>query len=282
MERMVLESEECKQFWDETLRDCTPLVLPRWPSLVQTNGARMHHKPFQITGETLDGLKRLAKLAAVPMKDVLLSAHVKVMSLVSGQTDVLTGLSANNTRPEDVDGDEIRGLFINTLPLRMKLAEGTWVDLARETFEAERRMLPYRLYPLAVLQKKWGRQRLLETSFNYVHFHSVKTLFESGNVEIVGPGNGVELSSFTLQVNFSLNPMLSMLKMVLSCDGTQLYDEQVTAIADCYIKTLHAMAHHPHSSHAAFQPLEMAAETETSGVFVDLPQAVEFEDNFLF
>jgi len=81
----------------------------------------------------------------VPLKSVLLSAHLKVLSLCAGRGDVVTGLIANG-RPEEQDGEKILGIFLNTLPLRLRLSGGTWSDLARRAFEAEREMLPYRRF----------------------------------------------------------------------------------------------------------------------------------------
>ena len=110
-------------------------------------------------------LTRIARRAAVPFKSVLLAIHVKAMALVSGQDDVLTSMVSNG-RPEVPDGEQIRGLFLNDVPFRLQLGPGTWCDLARQAFETEREILPFRRYPLAEILKPFGRTRLIETEFN--------------------------------------------------------------------------------------------------------------------
>ena len=89
-----------------------------------------------ITAELTRDLQRLARATSVPLKSVLLAAHLRVLGLLGGTTDVLTGLVANG-RPEERDGERVLGLFLNTLPFRLTLGGGTWSDLIRATFDAE-------------------------------------------------------------------------------------------------------------------------------------------------
>jgi non-ribosomal peptide synthetase component F len=46
---------------------------------------------------------------------------MKVLSSLSGQSDVLTALVYNG-RPETKDGERTLGLFVNTLPFRLRLS----------------------------------------------------------------------------------------------------------------------------------------------------------------
>jgi len=91
----------------------------------------------------------------VPTKSVLLAAHATVVGLLTGREEIVTGLVANG-RPETADGDEIRGLFLNTLPVRLALAGRTWDQRASDAFAAEQRMLPFRRYPMAALRRSRG------------------------------------------------------------------------------------------------------------------------------
>src|SRR5205814_948472 len=117
-----------------------------------------------------DGLLGLARAAAVPLKSVLLAAHLQVVSFLAGRRDVLTGLILNG-RPEDVDGDRVIGTFNNTVPLRLELPEGTWQDLVGEAFRAEAELLPFRRYPFAQLKRDYGDRMQIDTAFNFTDFH---------------------------------------------------------------------------------------------------------------
>ena len=140
------------------LSDSTFSKLPRWPASyrLDNNQPRLI-KEVPLAREVSDRLRQLAQSAGVPLKSVLLAAHLRVMSLLSGQSDVVTGLVTNG-RPEEMDGERALGLFLNTLPFRLKLSGGNWVDLVKSTFEAEQELLAFRRYPMAQIQKDLNGQ----------------------------------------------------------------------------------------------------------------------------
>ncbi|HEX7314775.1 MAG TPA: amino acid adenylation domain-containing protein [Pyrinomonadaceae bacterium] len=248
LERMAVESEQCRKFWAEKLEDCNPIRLPRWPSAErERERASFRVLPVNVPTEVSEGLKRLARAAAVPIKSVLLAAHLKVLGVVSGQQDILTGLVCNG-RPEAVGADVVRGLFLNMLPLRVRLAGGSWKELAQQTFDAERELYPYRRYPLAELQRSHGRQQLFEAAFNYVHFHVVGALLGSSNVEVL-EFKKVEEGESRLAVNFHTHLYTNQVGLNLTYDPRELCAEQVENIAEYYVRTLTAMAADPHARH---------------------------------
>src|SRR6185369_17452167 len=73
-ERAVLESEEARQFWTTMLSDSTQTRLPR---LSEAGPMRMTSRHLDISPEVFDGLKGLARTAGVPLKSVLLAAHLR-------------------------------------------------------------------------------------------------------------------------------------------------------------------------------------------------------------
>jgi amino acid adenylation domain-containing protein len=250
LERLALESVENRNFWERQLSDCQPTKISRWPSSYKSATiSRIRRQRIRIPAGVFEGLQNLAHKAAVPLKSVLLAAHLKVMSLISGQTDVLTGL-ATNGRPEKIDGEQVRGLFLNTVPFRFKLSPGAWLGLAQSAFEAERELLPFRRYPLAALQE--NRELLFETLFNYIHFHVLEDILGSGRVEAADAMSyASEETNFTIDASFSLSPVASQLTLTLDCDATQLCDEQIEAICRYYRNALGGMAADPSARHDA-------------------------------
>ena len=262
LERKTLESTEAKSYWDEKLQDATPLELPRSHGLSLNPGERRFtQQSFRLAADVTEGLKRLARLAAVPLKNVLLAAHFKALSVICGQQDIVTGMSYHG-RPEGRDGDQVRGLFVNTVPFRLKLGSDNWIELVQQTFEAERELMPFKRYPLATMQKTWGRKALLETSFNFVHFHSVKNLFESGKLQMASGDLGLESTSFTLDVAFILRPITFELNLVLGHDHLAFSDEQMEAIRETFMRTLSEMAADPLAQHNDAMPLTPNANVD--------------------
>jgi amino acid adenylation domain-containing protein len=250
LERQALASEECRDYWGAKLADATVLKVPRWPAAGRpAPSTRFRRKVVAVNSELSDAVKSVARAANVPLKTVLLAAHFKVLSLISGQTDVMSGLVSNG-RAEEHDGALVRGLFLNSIPLRIGVGGGTWLDLIRQTFEAEWEMLPFRRYPLFELQRRHGGQPLFETQFNFVHFHALDGVLHSGDVQVLGlDTKSVEEVDYALDAAFSLDPVARLLRLSLKYDAQELGDAQLDAIADYYRRTLEAIAREPEARH---------------------------------
>jgi amino acid adenylation domain-containing protein len=244
-EREASASEGARQYWVGRLGGVTPSSLPRWPAELLAPGepeARMLQ--VEIPAKVSDALKELALMAGAPVKSVLLAAHLRALSFITGRDDVLTGLVSHG-RPETSDGESVLGLFLNTLPLSQRMSGGTWVELVQETFRAERELLPFRRYPMARLQRELGNDApLFEVAFNFVHFHVYNRLHEAGGVEVLG-ARGFEETNFTLTANFHLDLSTSRVRLDLNYDASVLPDRQVEAIGRCYAAVLEAMTSHP-------------------------------------
>ena len=260
LEQKTVASEEAQQYWTQKLNDLTVLRLPRWSTAYdakhpepldvkpEENEWRGHNLEVPLSAELSAKLKELAQKAGVPLKSVLLAAHLKVLSVQGNQSDVLTGLISNG-RLEEVDGERVLGLFLNTLPFRLSLNGGSWLALAQETFKAEQELLPYRRYPYAELQRKFGGEPLFEAAFNFINLHVYDSLLqESQMVEIIG-GRFFEKSNFTLTANFRLHPVSSQVELTLEYDQHELSFAQIKTIGGYYARTLQAMVNQPNGQY---------------------------------
>ena len=134
------ESEEHRSFWTIRISDSEFVPLPDLTSPSQKKKEpRTIIRSVPVSRETSDGLKQLSQTLGVPIKNVLLAGHMKAMAVATGSRDVVSGLVANG-RLEVEDGDQVRGLFLNTVPFRLMISEGTWNDLITRTFSAENRV----------------------------------------------------------------------------------------------------------------------------------------------
>jgi amino acid adenylation domain-containing protein len=270
LEREALASKECADYWEQTLEDCKITQLPRWNNEAESsangngNGtatidsaARVRFHPIEIDRDVSDRLKDLARSTAAPLKSALLASHLKVMSLLTGETDVLTGV-ASNGRLEEAGGERVVGLFLNTLPFRLKLPEGTWAELVKATFENEWALLPYRRYPMAAVQNKRG-QKLYETAFNFIHFHVVESVLRTGDVAVLAAKTS-EGTSWVLQAHFSLGIGTRQVELQLEYDSEFISEEQIASIAGHYANVLKAMALAPNENHHERQFLLPAEE----------------------
>lgn len=250
LEREALQSDQCRSYWTTTLAGAAASRLARRPfttTVVDVPEVMRIEVPISI--EVSDGLKRLAQSIEVSLKSVLMAAHMKVLSLVTGQSDVLTGILING-RPEKADGERILGAFLNTVPLRMQLAGGTWADLAQRAFEAENELLPFRRYPIQELQRVHGAEQLFDTVFNYTHFHVADRLRGVDGLEVLSV-DGTEQTYYALTAQFNMDHLSSRIELALDYRTIELGEEQAREIADYYSRVLAAMSAKPSARHEA-------------------------------
>ncbi|NEO33287.1 MAG: amino acid adenylation domain-containing protein [Symploca sp. SIO3C6] len=244
LERSTLKSTECQEYWQKKLQGHVTTKLPRWSSTrARTGNPQIGVLNVPISHQLSNGLKKLARLAEVPVKHVLLAAHLRVMSLLSSETDILTGLESNG-RLEEKDAEQTLGIHLNTVPLRLQPRGGTWVELVQQVFEAERELLAFRRYPYAELKKLNSNQHLFETVFNYTHFHVFKSLQSLKNTEILG-AQGFGETHFALRVEFNRDPISERIQLDLECDLTDIDNAQLEAIGNYFSETLTAMSTQP-------------------------------------
>lgn len=259
LEREALISDVMRQYWIQKLADITCIRLPRWVISSQSNALpEVRERPVPFSQKLSDGLKNIAKALDVPLKSVLLAAHLSVLSVISGQRDILTGLVSNG-RLETTDGEQALGLFLNTLPYRQQMSRGSWKELVRKTFENEQELLPYRRYPLARIQQEQGGAALFEILFNFIHFHVYRNLQELRGLHILEE-TSIEHTDLTLSAEFSLDASSSRIGLSLRYDPTQLCDEQIQAMACYYSNALTALVTNPD---ADYTTTSLLADHET-------------------
>ncbi|MFE6827816.1 condensation domain-containing protein, partial [Streptomyces sp. NPDC057690] len=170
-EQRLRDSREARTFWRDLLTGVEPLSVP------EPDRGRGQDDPatlLMLPVELAAGARRVADELGVPVKSVYLAAHLWALGTWRGVTDVVSGLCGNG-RPETEGADLLLGLFLNVLPVRIGVGAGTWADLVRAVFDAERRHLPFRAYPLARIQRDFGRPPFA-VMFNYTDFHASDVL----------------------------------------------------------------------------------------------------------
>ncbi|HEV7672584.1 MAG TPA: non-ribosomal peptide synthase/polyketide synthase [Thermoanaerobaculia bacterium] len=246
LELEAIRSEPSLAYWRELLSDSPRFLVG---AEVHSEGAEdsadeelFKHVEVAFSAEESSALVRSARRFKVPLKSVMLAAHVKALSLLARSEEVVTGLVVNG-RPETAGGSEIFGLFLNTVPFRMRVgAEATWADLVVQAFEAERRMLPHRRVPMSVIQEDYGKPALYEVMFNYVNFHSVRSVLEREDFTFVGESRSAAPSHYPLAVDFNLDPVTGDLLLILESGTRKVSLRQLEAVGRLYRQVLASLA----------------------------------------
>jgi amino acid adenylation domain-containing protein len=251
LERQALRSEETRGFWTRQLADLSLERLPRWPGRARPPRSEEEHKPtIEVRGALMERLEEVGARAQASLKSVLLAAHVKVLSLMSGTAEVVTGLTSHG-RPEGAGGDQVRGLFLNTVPLRVRLGSERWLDLIQGVFQSEMEIYPHRRYPLAALQRLHGGQAIFEAIFTYLHFHSVRQVVRPGGLGLGEGHSDLSVTHFPLAATFTRDPLGDpSFTLTLEHNDPDLSLAQILVMQGTYRRVLEAIAEDPLTRHA--------------------------------
>ena len=244
LERKAIDSEASRRYWIERVTDLTvsPVVRPLGP---KEEGGRhgVGSHPVEITEQLSNELQSVARQIGVPLKSVVLAAHLRVLGLLSGTGDVVTGLVMNG-RPESSDSRNVLGLFLNTVPFRLNIRPESWRELIRRVFETELNLLAHRRFPLLEVKRLSGSRKLYDAGFNFTHFHVYKALLHSGKIAVVDV-SAFEQSDFSLIANFSVDPGDGRLSLSLNFSLEEFTPQHVARIGDFYLRALHSIAEAP-------------------------------------
>src|SRR6185436_7539901 len=254
-ERWTLRSEESRRFWAEMVGGGAGAPPPgREEPLGEAGLSEVRRIFIDVPSGVLDGLQRVARQVGVPIKSVLLAAHVRALAFLSGETEVTTGLLTNGRLEED-GGERVVGLFLNTVPLRLRLAGGSWLELVRRVFAAELSLLPHRRFPLAEIQRMAGGRPLFDTVFNFIHFHVYEGLRGLQGLGVMAVED-FEEANFPFAAVFSLAGTEGPLQLRFEV-RTEVLDTD--RIAGAYERALAALAAGPE---APFETAALLAEEE--------------------
>ena len=123
-----------QDFWRGVLTTGGFTAIPRW-AVAPRAGIGELEEP--IPNDLAAALHRLAETLVIPMSTVLLAAHAKVLSGLSGEMNVVTGyVTAPGAQP---------------VPCPLSSGTGSWRGLLLNTHRSESELLLHRDFPIGVL-----------------------------------------------------------------------------------------------------------------------------------
>ena len=140
-------------YWRRALRGFT---APSTPALSRATPTRPHESlsatvaPVELGREASAALRAFAGAERLTLNALVLGAWAVLLGRYSGRDDVLFGVTAAGRPAGLADAERTAGLFINTLPLRLRLAHDTptraWL---REVQARQLELLQYQTTPLS-------------------------------------------------------------------------------------------------------------------------------------
>jgi amino acid adenylation domain-containing protein len=220
--------QKAAAFWQQTLGGFT---APTQPGILSpsVNGGRYEHDystvELILSAELTAALTELARRQRLTLNTLVQGAWALLLSRYSGEDEVTFGVTVAG-RPVSLAGfEKMVGLFINTLPLRVRLPEETtllkWLRQLQE-HQIKLREFEYSSLPELQKQSGAGRQLLFESLLVFENYPIDRALQENGGSLRIGNVEILEKTNYPLNLLVRPGPSELSLQMVYDpgrCDG---------------------------------------------------------------
>ena len=180
--RSVSEAEH-EAYFRRQLGDITEPTAPFDRFNVQGSGERVAEADFRLSEALAEGIKAAARRQGVTAAVLFHVAWAQVLAQCTGHTDVVFGTVLSGRLHSSAGADRALGLFINTLPIRVALAEGSVEQITGDLYRRLSELLSHEQASLALAQRCSGvaaAMPLFTTLLNYRHSRKIDTPDENG------------------------------------------------------------------------------------------------------
>ncbi len=234
-ERAALGDRAAGAYFEELLAEAPPQALG------SRNGKEpgIHKRVVPVPQPVQRRLEETARACGFPVKSLLLAAHAAVVGALAGTDDVVTGIVING-RPERAGTEDVRGLYLNTLPIRLQTRGITFRELVAAAFAHEGELWRHRLYPGAAATRWAGPYA---SDFVYTRFRPLASV-SGGGVELLGNARELAHVDIPLAASFDHHPgePSEHLALLLECARARFSEVEVDAISGLYQTMLAALA----------------------------------------
>ncbi|UZK53900.1 condensation domain-containing protein [Streptomyces drozdowiczii] len=165
------DADKARAAWAEALADLSPPALLAGPAAAPEDGGALDRARVLLTADATAALARRAREAGVTLNTVVQAAWALVVARTTGSRDVVFGAVVSG-RPHDLPGVEsMVGLFVNTLPVRVRLRDGESVDdLLVRLQDEQSRLAAHQHARLADVQRASGTRELFDSVLAFENF----------------------------------------------------------------------------------------------------------------
>ena len=258
--------EKAAAFWQQTLAGFTaPTQLGILSPSV--NGHRYAHdysiEESILSTELTAALTDLARRQRLTLNTLVQGAWALLLSRYSGEAEVTFGVTVAG-RPASLAGfEKMVGLFINTLPLRVRVLEDTeLLNWLRQLQEQQIRLREFEYSSLPEVQKQsgTGRQLLFESLLVFENYPIDAVLQENGGSLRIGNVEVLEKTNYPL--NLLVRPGTSELSLQIVYDPGRCDGAVIKRMMGHLRNVLESFAATPEQSLASMSLLTVAEEQQ--------------------
>ncbi|WP_280219858.1 non-ribosomal peptide synthetase [Nocardia neocaledoniensis] len=247
--------------WRQALAgiDTPTRAVPTLAGIESTETGMLSH---ELSADTVRVLKAAAREAGATVNTLVQAAWSMLLAMLTGRTDVVFGSTVSGRPPELPGVEEMVGLFINTVPVRVTLNPAEKVsDLLARVQAEQARLMDHQHVGLAAIHRAVGLAELFDTL----------TVFESYPIDREALSQALDIAGMrvldvegTDATPYPLNLMViplrgdtgDALRVTVKFLADQLAPTAAQSLLDRFVRLLGQLADHPHALVSQLQPCD--------------------------
>ncbi|MEV0333442.1 amino acid adenylation domain-containing protein [Nocardia sp. NPDC050717] len=247
--------------WQQALAgiDTPTRAVPTLAGIESTETGMLSH---ELTADTVRVLEAAAREAGATVNTLVQAAWSMLLAMLTGRTDVVFGSTVSGRPPELPGVEEMVGLFINTVPVRVTLDPAEKVsDLLARVQAEQARLMDHQHVGLAAIHRAVGLAELFDTL----------TVFESYPIDREALSQALDIAGMrvldvegTDATPYPLNLMViplrgdtgDALRITVKFLADQLAPTAAQSLLDRFVRLLGQLADHPHALVSQLQPCD--------------------------
>ncbi|MGW1794353.1 non-ribosomal peptide synthetase, partial [Streptomyces tubercidicus] len=231
--------------WTAALSGAEPTHLST-PKLATASGDPSTALPerfvTEVPQEITAALHAQARRSGVTLSTLIQAAWGVLVGRMTGRDDVVFGAVVSGRTPEIPGIESMIGLFINTVPVRVRVAaEDTWADLAVRLQDEQGALLPHQHLGLSQIQRAAGLGDAFDTVVAVENFPADRDTSADHDARglTVAAAEGRDATHYPLSLAVAPGDVL---RIRLDYRTDRFDHDTVTAIADRLLRLLSAVA----------------------------------------
>lgn len=259
-DQRVVELEQpvnAQTFWNENRQQWTETrVINSFDKQTINATGVIQKEEITIDKEMYTTLENAVFKSGTTLETILFVAHCKVISILSGQSTIMTGICKNRAHLS-VDRQTDIGTQTRILPLGLTLdAQETWNDIALKVHEMLKLLNELKMPQTSDLKDN----KLFDSSFFYEEHDNISQFANKNNEPLIYEHN---IDKTPLTVGFLLSSNISApddIRCVIQYCDDQITREQVLTLSGYYSRILEAIGKDLLTLHTKFNWLSIEHE----------------------
>ncbi|MFS1514462.1 amino acid adenylation domain-containing protein [Chengkuizengella sp. SCS-71B] len=260
------DHEEAKTFWEQYLSDYEmKATLPTYHTNNRLQPYKQVNKVEKLSRDTTLKLEEMAKEYHITLNTILQTAWGILLSKYNHTNDVVFGMVTSGRPAEIKDVDKVIGLFINTIPMRIKVeSKQSFSDLIAHIHQDSIKKQNVGFLPLAEIQSLSSlKQDLIDHLFAFQNFGDQSNhTIENDEFEIL------ETEEFE-QTNYDFNIMViphDQLEVRFKYNSSVYEQQMIDHISVHFQNILQIIADEPN---ILIKDIEILSEKEKDLILID-------------